>query len=229
MAAPTLISYTETAWNATGTSKSSASISWQTGDVICVIAGSEANDNLSVPTATGLTFASQKNNVAASTCGTRVSAVVAGSNGSDAVTVTNPSSVSDWGFGVWVWRGSGGIGNSSEQHTATLTVSLTPTAADSAIVWGAFDFAAAALQTITPTPSNTRQRVVDSGSYTLYVADLLDQVSGGAVSYGISGAGSGPFSIVVLEIKTGAGGAAFEDDTFKQFQPAQAEPTVSVW
>jgi hypothetical protein len=78
-----------------------------------------------------------------------------------------------------------------------------------AVVWGEFDYAATAVTGIstTPTPTDARQKVEIGSKYTLYVEDLTDQSSSGAVSYGISGgSGSGPFSLVVLEIKIGSGG-----------------------
>lgn len=199
---PTLISYTETAsWQTAGSpSKATASVSWQTGDVIVVLAASEANDALGLPTATGLTFVSQKSNVVASTCGTQLAAAVAASTSSGVITVTNASTTNAWGFGVWVWRGSAGIGNSAEIHTAAASVTLTPTGADGGMVYGSFDFAAGVLRTIAPTPTNTRQRVVDAGHFTIYVADLADQVSGAGVLYGLTAA-AGVTSTVVLEIK----------------------------
>lgn len=200
---PTLISYTETSWVVTGSPRSSASVSWQTGDVIVVIGGQEADITaLGNPTATGLTFTTQKSNVAAGSCGSMLATAVAGSTSSSAISMTGPNSVQHWGFGVWVWRGSTGIGNSSEQHTATKTVGLTPTQIHSSIMWGTFDFQPGAAQTITPTPTNTRQNVLDTGRYTIYVSDLGDQPSAGSTSYGITGgAGTGPFSIVVMEVK----------------------------
>lgn len=211
MAAPTLISYTESTWTAGATTKTLASISWQTGDVIVVIAGNEANDAWTLPTVAGLTFTTQKTNTAASTCSSLVSAAVAASSSSGTISMGDPTNpASHWGFAAWVWRGSQGIGNSAEQHTSTKTVALTPTAAHGAIVCGVFDFSATAITgiSITPTPTNTRQRVADGASYALYVSDLADQSSAGATSYGISGgSGTGPFSIVALEIKAGASAA----------------------
>lgn len=212
--APTLISYTETAWNTGAASKSTAAtVSWLTNDVVVVIGGSEAADTLAVPTATGLTFVSQKSNAAAGTCGTQLAAVVAGSAGTNqAVSMGNSSSSSHhWGFAVWVWRGSQGIGNSSEQHTATKTVNMTPAAgADAGVVWGAFDFQPGTGPAATPTPTDTRQAFVDGTHYGVVVADITDQASAGAVAYGLTTVTgvAGPYSIVVLEIETGAGGAA---------------------
>ncbi len=209
--APTRVSYTEVAYTGTGTSRASASISWLAGDVIAVIALCEDNHLPGVPTATGLIFASQKSNNAASTCASRVSAVVAGSDGSSAVTCTLSSSGIVWGFSVWVYRGSDGIGNSSEGHTTAKTVAQTNTAANSAVVWGCADFAVNPVTNndITPTPTTTDERAAEGGVYTVYVADLTDQTSAGSVSYGVSGSGTvGAFSKVVLEIKGAAGGAA---------------------
>jgi hypothetical protein len=160
------------------------------------------------PTAAGLTFSFVAGNnpgTDAFTCASGVWTATAGSNGSGAITVNLVSSSQNSGFGVWVFRNSQGVGNHAEQHTATKTVSLTPIAADGAIVWGVFDFAATAITGIsaTPTPTDERQKVlVGGGAYTIYVEDLTDQTSAGSVSYGITGgSGTGPFSIVSLEIK----------------------------
>lgn len=204
--APTRVSFAKIAFNVGGSPRSSASISWQTGDVIVVIGGGEGQntETLGNPTATGLTFTTQKSHVAASNCESIVAAAVAASSGSGTISMTNSdtNSSTHWGFGVWVYRNSDGIGNSSEQHTSTRTVALTPTAPDSAIVWGIFDWAAASAQSGTPTPTTTDENGVDSGKYTSYLFDLTDQTSAGSVSYGISGSsGSGPWTIVVFEIK----------------------------
>jgi hypothetical protein len=200
------------AWNTAASSKTSASITVATNDVVAFIGASEGPDTIGVPTTTisGLSFASQKNNTTSQTCGTRLAAGVATAAASGTISATNSSSTNHWGFGVWVCTGSQGIGNSSEQHTSTKTVAMTPASgAHASVVWGVFDYAAAAVTGIsaTPTPTHERQKVADATHYSYYVEDLSDQSSSGAVSYGISGgSGSGPFSIVVLEIKTGAGG-----------------------
>lgn len=231
MGAPTLISYTETTWNTALMTKSTASISWQTGDVVAVIIGAESSFTPGVPTATGLTFVTQKSNGAANTCGSLLSAAVAVSNGSGAVSSTFANGSDHWGMAVWVWRGSQGIGNSAEQHTTTDTVALTPKAAHCAVVWGSFDFAAGASPAATPTPTNSRQALQDGTHYSVVVADLDDQSSSGAVSYGDSDTG-GPFSIVVLEIQAGSSGASFipEEDGFTTATQVPAiDMNVSLW
>lgn len=202
--APTRISYNEATqgWNNNSSPKSTASISWQTNDVIIVIAGQEsAGRTITTPTATGLTFSNLKSNTTASTCTALMASATAGSNGSGAVSVTS-NGVDFWSFAVWVYRGSNGVGDTKEQHTSTHSVSSTPLGgAHSAYVWGIFDFATGAVGTLTPTPTNTGEATQFNPNYTVYAADLGDQSSAGATSYGLTGSGGGPFSIMVAEIK----------------------------
>lgn len=237
MGAPTFVSYTEISWTTQSASTTTASITWQANDVIAVICGAEGPDTLGVASTTPgrLTFTTQKSNTTTGTCGTILATAVPTSGNSDTLTLNTNNSGDFRGGAAWVIRNSTGVGNSAEQHTSTKTVSLTPTGADGYIIWAVFDFAAAAVQTITPTPTDTRQNTQSSPHYTFYVADLADQSSTGAVSYGISGTGSGPFSIVALEIKNNgvAGSNVLDDDSFRGdfnglvVQPA--EPIISVW
>lgn len=208
--APTLVSYTlGGAFNvANGLSKSSAVVAWNAGDFIVVIAGSEASTAPGVPSGTGLTFTSKKSNAAAGTCGSQLATASPGAGGSSAITDTYANGVDHWGFAIYVWRNSNGLGNSAEQHTGTQTVSLTPLGgADSAIMWGVFDFSAGAIGSVTPAPTTTRENTQDGTHYTYTVADLDNQAGTGAVNYGTSGNSSGgPFSIVVMEVEGTSGG-----------------------
>lgn len=198
MAAPTLIEYQEAAWGTATTPKDSPSITWADGDVVIVIAGCASSDIPAVPTATGLTFNSQQSLGAG--CGVRVSAAVASGAGSSVVNASVTGG-DVWGFAVWVWRSSAGIGNSAIIEAQT--VSLTPVAANGGICWGSFDFSALGVATITPTPSNTRESTDHGATYTTVVADLIDQTSAGAVSYGTSG-GGGDYTVVAIEVRASA-------------------------
>jgi hypothetical protein len=208
--APTLVSYTETAsWITQATTKSTASVSWNAGDIIVVLGisegvGSEQLGGASgLPTATGLTFTNVINHAASSNPALCVATATAASTSSSAVTLT--SGLAEYGFGVWVIRNSGGVGNNASQFTSTPTKALTPVQAHSLIIWGVGDWAAATVVGITPTPSDTRENTANNPHYTVYAADLLDQSSTGSTSYGIA-SGTGPFSIGIIEIKgTGAG------------------------
>lgn len=208
MAAPAFISYNEpTNFTSAATTKATVSaISWNDGDIIVVVAGAEgANGSarLGTPTASGLTFTKRAQNVTNSTCEAFTATAVASGSGSDNVTVTSSTS-QKYGFGVWVWRTSAGIGNNAEQHSATKTRALVPVGADSAIMWGIFDFNAETVHAITPTVTTTREATQSSPNYTAHVADLFDQTSAGSVSYGISGGSStGPYTIVIQEVQAG--------------------------
>ena len=118
---------------------------------------------------------------------------------------------------MYVFRGSAGIGNSNiYTGTSPTGLSLTPTGADGAVCWGVFDWAADTAQSFSPaatthsagSPGPTASPVSAqiAGKFTYYVGDLDDQTSAGAVSYGIGGAGTGPFTIVALEVKASSAG-----------------------
>jgi hypothetical protein len=209
---PTLASYTETVWTTGAATKTTASVSWQAGDVIVVIVGIESNNStVGAVTATGLTFTRQV--LATATAGTICYGAgytaVAASSGSSAISFTDTSTAFHAGCAVWVWRGSDGFDAACEQHTSTKTKALVHTDTHSAACVGTFDFQPGAVQTITPAPTNTRQAVLDGTSYTIYVSDLDDQASSGSVSYGITGgAGTGPFTIIGVAVlgTTSAGG-----------------------
>lgn len=218
--APTLVqsAYTQSS----GVTIVSPTVSWQTGDVVVVLYGNAgaANDNNRTPTNTGsgLSWTVQKTVSAASCCGGQVSTAVATASSSGTITCGTTGTNQAQIVYVYVFRGSAGVGNSASTATpgTTKTLSLTPTAADSSIAWGVFDWNADSVQTITPTatshsssspgPQATPQSILVSGQFTMYLAELDDQTSAGAVSYGIGGSNSGPFTIVALEVKGAAGG-----------------------
>src|SRR5512146_2931512 len=220
---PTRVSYTEPAsWTTGGSPKATAStVSWQTGDVVVVIAGSDGtqNDNFGTPsvtnlTGTGLTFSDKVDHQSNSDCAALLSIATAAGNGSGNISVSLAGDSSGhWGFGVWVWRGSTGNNWTTQvtsQFSSTRTKAYTVAQADSAICWGVFDWAAEnPLQTITPTPTNTDERTRLAGQYDAYAADLTDQSNTGSVSYGITNTGSGPFSIVIVEIRGTASATAY--------------------
>lgn len=216
---PTLKSYTETSWTAGATTVTTASVSWAAGDVVVLVAGTEGQSSatLSLPTHTGSnlgTVTQQQLHNESSNCGGAIWSAIASGTGSGTFSSAVSAGSEIHGLGVFVFSGSSGVGNSAISATTARTVSLTPTAADGSIVWAVFDWSASATQTITPTPithtttapgpNAVPHSAVVGTSYTFYVAELDDQTSAGAVSYGIGGAGTGPFTIVAVEVKSAA-------------------------
>lgn len=202
---PSIVQYAETAsWITGAASKvTSTSLTWQTGDVIVFAAICEGVATIAVPTATGLTFTSQKTNAAASSCASRLATAVAASSGSGAVTATNTSSVLHWGFACWVLRGSDGVGVSAEQHTTTHTVSALPTDTHSAWLVACGDFSAAVVtgNSITPTVTTSRQKAQDASHYSFYVGEIADQASAASTPYGLTAGGTtGAISILAMEV-----------------------------
>lgn len=215
IAAPVLESYTETAWNTDGdgatSTKALASISWNIGDVLVLVAGGEGNENgdsFGAPsnTGTGLSWIQKQLHAAASDCDAGVWAAVATatSSGVISITATGSNTGSDhFGFAVYRFSNSSGVGTgTAEQDTTTKTVSVTTGLAHSALVWGVFDWSAETAHAGTPTPTRTDEASVDSGKYSPHVFELTDQVAAGAVSVGITaGLSTGPYTIVVIEVK----------------------------
>jgi hypothetical protein len=196
----------------TGTSRATASLSWANGDLVVAGMVNEGYGTFTAPTATGLTFSNNPiNHAPSSNCGLAIYTATAVGSGSSAITGHNSDGTHNWNIWVWVWHNHGGAGNNASQFTATKTVSLTPAGgADSAIIWVAGDWSAAASPAATPASPNetTRQAAVQGGAYSYVTADITNQTSAGAVSYGVNYTSSGPFSIGVLEIKGTAGGGS---------------------
>jgi len=227
--APTLVAFAqaESAVN-TGVNVTTASISWQTNDVVVAFTGCEggtSGETLNTPTTTGsgISFgaAKQQHDSTGSDASGGCWAAVATANSSGTfsgsythVGGTGRNTV----IGVYVFRGSAGIGNSAVTATpsSTRTLSLTPIGADGSICWFVGDWNADAVQSFSPaatthgsgapgpTASPYSQQI--AGLVTFYIGELDDQTSSGAVSYGIGGSGTGPFTIIALEVKAAAGG-----------------------
>lgn len=201
---PGIISYTETVWN-TNTTPKTAVISWNPGDVVVYLAGNESNSTLAVPTGAGITFSQlQSAGSSAAFCNTMLAAAQPTGTGSGVtITGTEPVGPSFWGFGLFVIRGARGVGNSVEQHTTTKTVGLTPSAVNSLIIWGCFDFEAAGAVTPTPTlPAVVTRHSEDIGTnYSIGVFSMINQTSPSSVSYGgVFGGVAGPYSLVAVDI-----------------------------
>lgn len=210
-AAPTFVSYNDaaTGWLIGGTPKVSALVSWNASDWLVVVCWQENNNTTPcVPTGTGLTFTARVTSTGTigQTCYGKTSTANPGSSGSSVISVTG-NATSHWGFGVYVIRNSTGLGGTAEQHTATKLVARSVTSANSYMIWGTCDFGATAAPTGSPSPTNTRQSFDDGTSYSASVFDLDDQSTN--TSYGQSnGTGTGPFSIMVLELLNDGGGSS---------------------
>lgn len=223
--APTPVAFSVVA-AATGASITSASLTLAVGDV--VVFGSEGeggtvgntyNAPSTTLTVSGGSITQLQLHAASSDCEGGLWTFTVGSGTTTGTVTVNPSnSATRHNLFVGVWRNGTQptVGRSTISTGSGRTVSYTPSQADSAILWMQADWAAAAVQSATPTPtthtagspgpSAVPQSALVTGFYTWYASELDDQTSAGAVSYGIGGTGTGPFTILVAEIQ-GTGGA----------------------
>lgn len=209
---PTL-TFAQTAWDSVTTPKASPSVSWGTDDIVVVLGlmgDNSTNCQLLTPTAAGLAFDPLDVDPNGSGTGTNCWAgswwATAGSPGSGAISVGRGSNNTDFGFMVIVASDHGGLGVHTKAEDADLTTSLALNGPDSAVLFGAGDWGAAATTGHGYTPGGASDRVATqvSGIYTVYGA-TWDGQSAGTRSYGLSGITSGPYSKLLVEIMgTGA-------------------------
>lgn len=192
MTAPTVAATSGNTWSVvTGTSRATGSVSWQTGDIIVVIGGSESNSiTLGVPTATGLTFTQLLATNTASTCRGYIWTATAGSSSSGAITSVASSGGFMTNVQAWVIRGSSGVGASTSIASGSAdTLSLTRTGTDSLVLMGLFDFGATNDVAVTGVPSSgfhQEQATFVTGAATMFAVDWDGQGAPGATSYGIA-------------------------------------------
>lgn len=223
MATPPTLIAANTVVVTSGTTVTSSSLTVQTNDVVTFTAigeGASAGASFGTPTSTitnsGIT--NLKLHASASDPEGGIWTMTVTGAGSGTVSVPHTGTGLRCALTVFVHRGGTAptAARSALGTGSSRTVSYTASQVDSAIVWAVGDWAAAAVQTPTPTstthgaaapgPTAMPQGTTVAGAYTQNSAVLDDQTSVAAVSYGVGGTGTGPFTIVVAEIQ-GTGGA----------------------
>ena len=203
---PLLVDYQESDWiTRTSASEATGVIIWQAGDLIVVVGGTEdAGYTINTPTATGLTFSLVTSTSGASNANTYLWRATAESNGSSVVMAT-VSGGGAKGIGVFVYRGSSGLGNNNTLIGSTAkTINLTRSQDNSAVVLVMVDWNAVNDVIVTSVPSGGTQREVSysSGAHTVFVLDWGDQGLAGTTSYGITDhTGTVKMSGIVVEVK----------------------------
>jgi hypothetical protein len=214
-------------WTASGTGAShvTATITAAVGDVIHVVGGNgggTAGVTVGAPTSTlaGAVVHNLQSNTAASNCAGGAWSIDGFTGGTGTVTVPQSSSTEDMSFLV-IQESSATAATavrSAKSTGSSRTASYTPSQAGSRIIYAVYDWSQGTLVAETPTSSthNTSTPGPQAVPFTysplgLYSAweDTLDaQASTGATTYGITGTGTGPYTIFVVEIQqTGAAAA----------------------
>lgn len=246
MAAPptfvAAIRQTATPWAQQGTvAKTTPSFSVTAGDVLVVLAAmADANDAFSAtPSGGSLTWTLQENvGTATTTARAGIWTATASSTTSITVTMSTNNTANCWGFVVYQWRGSDGVGAHTSQANATSGVApslaLTTAAANSAICyingdWTATDGTSRTWRTInsiTPTSGNGLEtdyfRDAGGVQYTLYAGYWSDADAAGSKTTGLSAPTQRP-AIAVIEIK---GSAGVFSPSYTDWPPRQRHPKM---
>lgn len=235
---PTLVSYTQTTRNSTASPKTSGAITVAVGDFVVVVAVGEGESLIfGTPTSSGITFsAGPAHDLTNYTeVGSWYGTVTSGT--SINVSISNSGSAIQWGFEVWVWRGSDGLGatNKANATTGGPSVSLTTTGANSAVICAGGDWNAAAttgktwrtVNSITPTSGNGLEKVAaqQGSAYTVYSAYWDDVGATGAKTFGMS-APSQKYAYVAIEVKGTASAATTADAELASATAVAYAPTV---
>lgn len=217
MAAPTLIASSVSATGDIGTSETTASFTFNSGDVFVVLGMTEDNaQTLGTPTATGLTFAAitptsgvNPTNTGSSCKGYAWSATAAAGGSS---TITSTGGAVGHFIVAYQYRGSDGVGACVTAVSTALTVNLTRTQANSAVATILGDWGAPADVTVASDPAGGTQDAAfqHSGRYSGYAFHWADEGATGTTAYGIGSftASGSNITKLVVEIKGAAGGGA---------------------
>lgn len=208
--APTLIGTSGNNWTSRpGTTQTTGSLSWQTGDLIVILGLTEDNQySISTPTATGLTFSAVSGfpTTTAGTCKGYAWQATAASNGSGTISAT-VDNLRMCNIQAFVYRGSSGIGTTyaiASSGDTTTTANLARSLSNSAVVWGGADWGATNDTTVSSSPAGGTQQEAAfiSGVATMFCFNWDDQGAAGTTAYGISGfTPSNTFTKIALEIK----------------------------
>lgn len=229
MASPTLIAFSEKDTGVNGAnvaSEATATLTWQTGDVLVAMAVDEGSNNavtFSITnTGSGLAWTARQSHSSNNDCTLYAWSAVATAGSSGTVTATH-TNTSQMAIGVYQFRAPTGftiaVGASSlgTSLSGNLHVALAMSSADSAVVWSAGDWSAAAAETpspaatshtaTTPGPSASPVAVPDGTHYTFYFDELDDETATGSQNFGYNGSSAGPFTVAAVEVKlTSTGG-----------------------
>lgn len=204
--APTFISVTSSDYTDTTDLKSTASVSWSSGDLVVVVCLMEdSGRTMELPTATGLTFSEVAAIGTANNCRAYAWSASAGSGGSSTVSAAVTGNFGPAaGITVYVIRGSAGIGATATlDGSSAKTVSLTRSYANSGVIVAIGDWNAVNDTSVTATPSGTVDvATFTTGSYTAFATHYGDQGAAGTTSYGITDhTGTVDMSGVCVEVR----------------------------
>src|SRR3972149_6205650 len=185
MPLPTFIAEYETVWNSGASPKTTSAFDVLAGDVLCVFAIRETDNNGAFGISGGsLTWTQQQSIYITDYCQVSIWTATVDTNKNMSVSVTHAGTVEYWGANVLHYRASDGVGASSKTTTTGApTLNLTTTQANSAVVaangdWNAVDGASRTWRA--NAGALTEQTYFrDSARYTVYGGYHPDAGAGG--------------------------------------------------
>jgi hypothetical protein len=218
MAAPSLVSVTQISagWDSHAVgAQATASFSVTAGNFLVVVAAAEnSNVVLATPVGGSLTWTLLDNIIGGTNSARTASwSATAASTTSITVSITSSGATGAWGFAVFQFSSSNGVGAHASVNGASGAPSqaITTTQANSAVVFLNADWAAVdgttrtwrTINSITPTVGNGLEKVYfrNAASYTVYVGLWNDVGATGAKTTGLSAPVGQTYSIVAVEAK----------------------------
>lgn len=208
MVAPTFVSEYESTWNVATTPRLT-SVTTAVGDVLVIGVMSESNDTLSTPTGgTSLTWTLKESIIQAGWGSLSVWTATATTAETFNVSCVASSGTNWYGYNLFRFSASNGIGNTAQGHVATSTaqVNVTTTQINSAVAVFIVDFTASdgtSRTWVTATASTLTEQTYfrDPAHYTVYGGFHADAGSIAAKTVGLSAPTSLTYSIVAVEVK----------------------------
>jgi hypothetical protein len=216
VAEPTLVQVSASNHTDTSATETTASFTWQSGDVFHILGGTEDNANslLATPSTAGsnLTFSL----ITATNTGSTAKAYywrgTASGAGSGTITSAGSGGGLRRGITAWQYRGTDGQGTPQTiAASSAKTISVTRGQANSHIIEILADWNAVGDVTTDPTPAGGNQRVEvsNAGNVDFFVTDWGDQGATGTTAYGITNhTGTVNMAGIAVEILGTAGGAS---------------------
>jgi len=216
MTAATLISYTASTWDiqAISDTKMISGIAVNAGDVLVASFASEEYDVAKLGDVTssgGETWTEQTGVKVSGNCSVGAYTTTVISTGSIDVTAHLIDASDDkWGFAVYVFRGSSGVGASaSTTGTGAPSLPFTTTGANSSVAiiiadWNAVDGASRAWRSGATDKGYFR----NAAAYTVYSGAVIDSSTAGAKTEGLTAPTGQKYSIAAVEVLAGGGGGS---------------------
>lgn len=203
---PTLVGKYESAWN-TATTPKTQSITVQTGDRLVYIGTTENQDVLNVPTGGGLTWTAAQSITASSQCRMYSWTTTASSGQTFTLSGTKGSGSNHWGFVVYHYRGSAGIGATAKTANGTAgapSLNITTTQANSAVVFLSSDWAGTTGTKTYRTGAGAISAITgiqDNQTYSVYGGSHADAGTAAAKTVGMTAPTGQTYSLVAVEVK----------------------------